>query len=483
MSQKYRIRAVKFDGAAVYLGLSPSGNPMWTRNPMRVMEHFASCWQAVFNGMRAYREEWEFKDGVKVGSHPLGSHTDQPMASTVGQMRERMPWLASCPTLLLHSAIRHENIDWYAGLKRKKKLGGPVPGLRRRNRCEPMFMMFARNGKDIAVRYRVVNRRSGCVEFNGMTPKDQRKPGDKAHWRIRIFIRLSEPVREFTKIIVHPSRNTIVFVNPVIARHGIPDQRDTIGADRGCKVTMALSDGRMLKIPQPSKRERRRLVHLQRRMSRMDLQNKANGMRSVRDSRRREKLRAEKNRLETHIRNRKHDWIEQQTTSLVLTSNRIALEALDVKRMTRRAKPKPDPNHPGQYLHNGRKAKSGLNQSILSNNWGEIRQRLTQKASLYDTIVKEVNPAYTSQTCSQCHYKDRNNRKSQALFHCLNCGYTDNADHNAGANIRDEAFNTPDEGSRRGGIHRTQPGRMSPPSPEEPMKRRSQATSNGPKTR
>lgn len=464
MSQKFRVRNVKFDGGSIYLGQSKSGNPMWTRNPDRIMMHLADCWQAVFNSVRAHRERWTFKDGVKTGSTPLGAHVEGTLPpKTQGEARAMMPWVASCPSMLLMSALRHENTDWFAGLKRKKTMGGGIPDLRRRNRCEPMFMMFARNGKDIAVRFSMASAKIGVVTFNGLTPKEFRQPGRAASWRLRIFIRVSEPVREFTKIIVHPQAGTIVFVNPPVKRHETPVGRAVNGADRGCKHTMAVSDGSMLDIPQAHRRERRRLIHLQRRMSRMDLINKRNGIRSVRDSRRREKVRAEKNKLEARISNRKRDWVEKQTTRLILDNRMFAIEKLDVKRMTKRPKPKPDPNHPGQYLHNGAKAKSGLNRSILSNNWGMIRQRLKDKAKLYDTILKEVNPAYTSQTCSQCHYRDRNNRKSQAVFHCLNCGYTDNADSNASNNIRDDAFiTTPDEGFRRGGIHQDTTGTTVP---------------------
>lgn len=46
-----------------------------------------------------------------------------------------------------------------------------------------------------------------------------------------------------------------------------------------------------------------------------------------------------------------------------------------------------------------------------------------------------VQPEYTSQECSVCHYIDEDNRKTQEDFVCLNCGHTDNADSNAAQNI------------------------------------------------
>ena len=47
-----------------------------------------------------------------------------------------------------------------------------------------------------------------------------------------------------------------------------------------------------------------------------------------------------------------------------------------------------------------------------------------------------MNPAYTSQRCSECGHADKENRKTQARFRCVSCGYMSNADTNAAMNIR-----------------------------------------------
>ena len=46
-----------------------------------------------------------------------------------------------------------------------------------------------------------------------------------------------------------------------------------------------------------------------------------------------------------------------------------------------------------------------------------------------------VNPAYTSQRCSQCGHVSADNRTTQARFECVACGHADNADTNAAKNI------------------------------------------------
>jgi IS605 OrfB family transposase len=70
----------------------------------------------------------------------------------------------------------------------------------------------------------------------------------------------------------------------------------------------------------------------------------------------------------------------------------------------------------------------------------QFRSFLEYKAELAGVPVVVVDPAFTSQTCAQCGYCDQRNRKTQATFHCLNCGYRQNADRNAARNIRARAF-------------------------------------------
>jgi IS605 OrfB family transposase len=68
--------------------------------------------------------------------------------------------------------------------------------------------------------------------------------------------------------------------------------------------------------------------------------------------------------------------------------------------------------------------------------FGQFREFLEYKAKLAGVPVVIVDPSYTSQECSQCGHRDRRNRKTQASFKCLKCGFTANADHNAAKNIR-----------------------------------------------
>jgi putative transposase len=66
----------------------------------------------------------------------------------------------------------------------------------------------------------------------------------------------------------------------------------------------------------------------------------------------------------------------------------------------------------------------------------QLRAFIAYKAALAGVPVVYVNPAYSSQTCSQCGHCEKANRKSQARFLCVTCGYSAHADLNAAVNIR-----------------------------------------------
>jgi IS605 OrfB family transposase len=70
-------------------------------------------------------------------------------------------------------------------------------------------------------------------------------------------------------------------------------------------------------------------------------------------------------------------------------------------------------------------------------NWSfsHLRQCITYKAQRVGVLVVFVNPRNTSRTCSQCGYCDKNNRKTQESFKCLQCEYSSNADLNAALNL------------------------------------------------
>jgi transposase len=200
-----------------------------------------------------------------------------------------------------------------------------------------------------------------------------------------------------------------------------PGTGEVVGVDRGVTVSAALSTGELLTCPGLSDRERERLKHLQRRLARCR-----------RGSNRRRRVRAAIATLYARAGDRRKDWVEKTSTDLARRFDVIRVEDLHITQMTGRPGAKPDPERPGAYLSNRRRAKAGLNRGILANGWGLLVQRLEHMAA---GRVEKVNPAYTSQTCSVCGHCAPENRENQAVFRCVACGHRANADVNAAVNI------------------------------------------------
>ena len=86
------------------------------------------------------------------------------------------------------------------------------------------------------------------------------------------------------------------------------------------------------------------------------------------------------------------------------------------------------------------KGSAKLNLQILDHGWQQFKIFLKYKMNWLNKKVVEVNPAYTSQTCSHCGHIAKANRPSQASFCCVKCGLTLNADENASRNILLKGF-------------------------------------------
>ncbi|MFE2410925.1 RNA-guided endonuclease InsQ/TnpB family protein [Kitasatospora sp. NPDC059408] len=80
-------------------------------------------------------------------------------------------------------------------------------------------------------------------------------------------------------------------------------------------------------------------------------------------------------------------------------------------------------------------------QRVTLHSWAfaQLGAFVAYKAKRVGVPVVYVDPAYTSQECSVCHYTDRRNRPDQAAFACRSCGVVAHADRNASRNIAHRA--------------------------------------------
>jgi len=201
------------------------------------------------------------------------------------------------------------------------------------------------------------------------------------------------------------------------------------GLDRGVNLPLAGSDGQQFGFSQTQQqrllKQEKHKTHWQRRQARRT-KGSSGWIKAKRKVARYQRYGADLRRDVAH-----------KTSHTLSTDPRYKLfvfEALKVKNMTKKAKPKLDEQ--GRWIKNGAAAKSGLNKAILASTWGQTKVFLQYKARRQGKLVIEVPPFYSSQECAACGHVHQDNRVSQSEFVCLSCGNQDHADHNAAKVIK-----------------------------------------------
>lgn len=217
----------------------------------------------------------------------------------------------------------------------------------------------------------------------------------------------------------------------------------SVGIDRGVASTLTLSTGEMLSVPARLETIDRR----QRAAQRVVARRKKNSNRRAKAIRRAARLSAKRARI-------RRDWHHKVSRNIANRFGTVVLEDLRVKNMTASAKGTIE--EPGRMV----RQKAGLNRSILNQGWSAFAALLDYKLSERGGYLVTVDPAYTSQTCSECGTVDSQSRESQAVFACRHCGFRANADHNAAINIlrRNTSSMRMEEGHRLSGEVRTGSG-------------------------
>ncbi len=199
-----------------------------------------------------------------------------------------------------------------------------------------------------------------------------------------------------------------------------PSQEE-VGIDLGVKSFAVLSNGETIPNPRYYRHAEERIQAAHQKIHRRK-----------KGSHRRERAKKELSRVYRKVRQRRRDFLHQQSRKLVNKSGTLVFEDLQITNMTARPKPKQDEQ--GTYLPNGAAAKSGLNKSIQDAGWGQFVALCSHKAEEAGGSVVKVPPKDTSQACSGCGrivQKDL----SERWHSCPHCGAELDRDHNAALNI------------------------------------------------
>lgn len=182
----------------------------------------------------------------------------------------------------------------------------------------------------------------------------------------------------------------------------LPKTGLSVGVDVGIKEFATLSTGEAIANPRHLQQAADNLAKLQRRLSKKQ-----------KGSQNRKKARNKVALAHLKVSNTRKDFHHKVSTDLVNRFDRIAVEALNIRGMVKNPK---------------------LSKAILDVAWSQFFTITQNKAENAGREFVKINPAYTSQTCSNCGHRQKMPLKIR-VFVCEQCNHTLDRDHNAAINI------------------------------------------------
>ena len=186
------------------------------------------------------------------------------------------------------------------------------------------------------------------------------------------------------------------------------DGLPVVGVDVGIKHLAITSEGIYYENPKALKHYERKLKRFQRRLSKR-----------VKGSRNWYKMKAKIAKLHYRITCIRRDAQHKASTAITYNASRIGIESLNVAGM----------------LKNHRLAKALADASLSS-----FLTMLQVKAERIGVKIVEADTFYpSSKTCSNCGTKNADLTLSDRIYHCSDCGHTQDRDLNAAINLKNLA--------------------------------------------
>ena len=408
-------------------GISLQAHP--TEEQKLLLSQWMGCARFLWN---AKCEEENYLCSFARNYLPLGTYSKVNQAFSRYKSRELSPWLFKCPSQIL----RNSATNWYkthcsflkgACGKPKKKRKGDVESI---HLTGELFRF--EKCSDGVTRLRIGTK---TRDLGYLSIKNHRRYGEpksiylkKRHGRYWVsfcFEDGNEAVSQPTKL---------QHLEHLRSCDRKELEKLTIGIDRGV-VRPVQAGATVFDFSDEQKRKKkakdRFIRRSQRRLARQKKGSKQRNRSKRRISRAHEKV--------ASIRK---DFCHKTSRRIIDDPNTkvIVLEDLKTSQMTKKPKPKPSESGKG-WEKNRRRAKAGLNQSILDKGWHQLEIFLEYKAYDAGKALFKVSAHYTSQECADCGHTHPNNRKSQELFVCECCGHSDNADRNAAEVVKKRAIN------------------------------------------
>ncbi len=187
-----------------------------------------------------------------------------------------------------------------------------------------------------------------------------------------------------------------------IEPQSIASVKTQIGIDVGLNSFATLSDGTKIENPRFYRKEENNLHRAQQRKEKAPI-----------GSLLRKRYASVAAKIHERIASKRKNFVHQESRRIVNRYQLIAVEDIETNRM----------------IHNHCLAKS-----IMDAAWSNFIHSLAYKAEWAGRQFVKVNPAYTSQTCSQCGHRLKMPLDIRG-YHCPCCGLTIDRDYNAALNI------------------------------------------------
>lgn len=212
------------------------------------------------------------------------------------------------------------------------------------------------------------------------------------------------------RLIKKPSGWWLHLILEIGKSPAVKPTKKIVGIDVGLKKFAFLSDGSSVNNPRFLRKSEKKLVELQRILSR-----------KKKGSNARKRAKESVARFHEKIANQRKEFCHQVSRNLVNNYKGFALEKLNVKGMVE-----------------GEKSDKRINKSIMDAAWGQFARYLTYKAEGAGKPVVFVNPRGTTQLCSGCGNKVPKTLRDR-VHECSACGLIMDRDLNAALNIRNRA--------------------------------------------
>jgi putative transposase len=389
-----RLQAFKFE-------LRPDGEQQ------RQLSRFAGSCRFVFNKALALRKSTREAGGPYVGYVAMAKHLTQWRNGT------ETPWLKQAPIHPLQHALKDLERAYQNFFAKRTRL----PRFRRKGRAASFRYPDAQQFEIDEANSRIFLPKLGWLRYRN----------SRDILGVARNITVSESAGRW-----YASIQTEREVAPPVAL-----STTAVGIDVGIARFATFSDASFLVPLNSFKKHEQRLRRYQRRMSR-----------KVKFSQNWLKAKRRVQRIHSRIAHVRKDFLHKATSTISKTHAIVCLEDLQVGNMSRSAR--------GTAAAPGRRvaAKSGLNKSILDQGWYEFRRQLQYKLAWHGGQLIAVPPHHTSQSCPACRHVATENRRSQAQFRCVECGYENHADVVGAINILERGLRLSACGGEGAGLAR-----------------------------